>query len=90
MNQPHYWTKSYPPYLSLDGWEFEKQRALEVVKLQLRFARIERMINRADLLFKAAKDSYLMCKYNLITIRLYEASNRVAERLILDYKEPLN
>lgn len=92
LTQPAYWKPKYPAYISLAGWEFEKQRTAEVVRLKVKFAKLDRMINKADLMRKAAfnvHDTKLLCKYAAITIRLYEASNRIAEALIFDYKETL-
>lgn len=93
LTQPIYWTSEMPAYHSVKGWEYEVARATIVAMLKVKFRRIETMIEKADMMFKAAssaKDSRLMCKYQMITIRLYEASNRVAEALIFDYKEKLS
>ena len=93
LTQPAYWTNEMPTYHSLSGWQFEKERAANVVRLKVKFSQIDRMINKAELMRKAAfnaHDTKLLCKYAAITIRLYEASNRIAEALIFDYKETLN
>ena len=91
-NLPHYWTKEMPPYQSLAGWELEKKRAAEVVKLQYKFKKIDIMLNKAEGMRVAAHachDTKNICKYCAIAIRLYEASTRIAEKLIFDYREPL-
>ena len=90
--QPIYWKPEYPDYATSAGWEKEKSVWCEIIRLQLRFAMIEVMINKSHLQFKAAfmaKDTRLMLKYNLITERLYIASNRIAMVLICDYKQTL-
>ena len=89
-NEPSNWRPNYPAYNSPEGWEFEKKLSYKVLKLKLRFMRIERLIAKAEQLFKAAfaaKDTAMMCRYNLITIRLYEASNTIATSLVFDFKD---
>ena len=93
--QPAYWgttKQGFPPYHSAEGWEFEKSRTLEVLKLQIRFARINRLLNKAELMFKAAyhaKDTRNLLRYEAITTILYRWHMSVAERLIFDYKQVL-
>lgn len=81
-----------PAYHSNAGWQFEKERAATIIRLKVKFAKIDRMINKAELMRKAAfeaQDTKMLCKYALINLRLYEASGRIAETLIFDYLETL-
>jgi len=89
-SNPIYWPTAF--YNSAEGWEAQKERALKVVKLELRFKRYGSMANRAELMRKAslaAGDSINLCNYCAIENRVQEAQNRVAEELLFEFGEVL-
>ena len=92
LTQPAYWTKQMPAYHTLAGWQAEKDATLEIIRLKIRLHKLTLMLNKAELLFKAAyqaKDTKTLLRYEAITTILYRWHMAVAERLIFDYKQVL-
>jgi len=89
--QPFYWKPTYPEYVSLAGWELEKEIAAKILRLKLRFLAYGRMINRAELMRHACScvDSLRFCMYYEIEDRLRLRQIAIAEELLFDYREVL-
>ena len=90
-NQPFYWKPTYPDYVSLAGWELEKEITAKILRLKLKFIAYGKMINRAELMRNACYmiDVAGLCKYSAIEDRLRLRHISIAEELLFDYREVL-
>ena len=88
LTQPAYWTKKMPPYHSLEGWQFEKERSAKVVRLKLAMHKLSAMVDKY--IAKAQADKTLRSfDYHLMHSKAALLHSKVVETLIFDYKEPL-
>lgn len=78
---PHNWPTDAPDYNSLAGWEFEKTRAYNKLRLKLRdhkcvviMAKCAEMEDAA----LAAIDTILFCRYHAIWMRCFEWRLQIA------------
>lgn len=88
LTQPSYWTNDMPAYHSEQGWEFEKERAKEVARMQVRIKRLDRLYNKAfDIAMTV--NGFDKLKYLAISNRLLQWNIQCGERLLFDYNEPI-